>query len=380
MTYLRNPKIFLSTSHSSCISFTHQISQFFYTMQAILSRTRKALEETVQEHETQRAGNFQYTKRNLPTIDCRIGIPILDRIFSYLGQRNPFAYDVDPAKEIVWLLDNTAYRPTSFFSSKCGPWQAEFRAAYFKKRTGSDVSKLVAAIADNLELGKGQDVDGDGDEDEVDKHLVAKTIAERLQPFVNTIAPARSVKVKLPTCGILRLGPGGPSAGSKQIVSRLGEHEDGEIAYIPAVPQEATPYGPMKTYFAGPEGWAIISGNALPSSHQKKKNIKGETNLQHHRHRRHNQNNNDPFPHRHPPLHIHHPPNPHSLHALSLHSHLPNPLTDLVLPLRLALQSLPLSLSIYIRALPPWPHLPPLSILDGSLGLTRVPNTGHKNL
>lgn len=232
-------------------------------MLAILGRTRKAFEETAQEHETQRAGNFQCAKRNLPTIDCRIGIPILDRIFSYLGQRNPFAYDVDPAKEVVWLLDNTAYRPTSFFSSKCGPWQAEFRAAYFKKRTGTDVSKLVAAIADNLELGKGQDVDGDGDEDEVDKDLVAKTIAERLQPFVNTIAPARSVMVKLPTCGILRLGPGGPSAGSKQIVSRLGEHEDGEIAYIPAVPQEATPYGPMKTYFAGPEGWAIISGNAI---------------------------------------------------------------------------------------------------------------------
>ena len=225
-------------------------------MLAILGRTRKAFEETAQEHETQRAGNFQCTKRNLPTIDCRVGIPILDRIFSYLGQRNPFAYDVDPAKEVVWLLDNTAYRSTSFFSSKCGPWQAEFRAAYFKKRTGTDVSKLVAAIADNLELGKGQDVDGDGDEDEVDKDLVAKTIAE-------TIAPARSVMVKLPTCGILRLGPGGPSAGSKQIVSRLGEHEDGEIAYIPAVPQEATPYGPMKTYFAGPEGWAIISGNAI---------------------------------------------------------------------------------------------------------------------
>lgn len=243
-------------------------------MQAILGRTRNALEETAQEHETQRAGNFQCTKRNLPTIDCRIGIPILDRIFSYLGQRNPFAYDVDPAKEVVWLLDNTAYRPTSFVSSKCGPWQAEFRAAYFKKGTGTDVSKLVAAIADNIELGKGLDVDGDGDEDEDDKDLVAKTIAERLQPFVYTIAPARSVIVNLPTCAMIRLGPGGPSAGSKQIVSRLGEHKDGEIAYIPAVPQEATPYGPMKTYFAGPEGWAVISGMPFPvpltSSHQKK--------------------------------------------------------------------------------------------------------------
>lgn len=265
-------------------------------MQAILGRTRKAFEETAQEHETQRAGNFQSTKRNLPTIDSRIGIPILDRIFSYLGQRNPFAYDVDPAKEVVWLLDNTAYRPISFFSSKCGPWQAEFRAAYFKKRTRSDISKLVAAIADNLELGKGQDIDGDGDEDEIDKGLVAKTIAERLQPFVNTIAPARSVLVKLPTDGILRLGPGGPSAGSKQIVSRLGEHEDGEIAYIPAVPQEATPYGPMKTYFAGPEGWAIISGSAFYCPHnklttkegKKAKKFNGETNVQDRRHRRHN--------------------------------------------------------------------------------------------
>lgn len=230
-------------------------------MQAILSRTRKAWGETRKENETQRAGKFQLTKHNLPTVDCRIGIPILDRIFSYLGQRNPFAYDVDPAKEVVWLLDNTAYRPIAFFSSKCGPWQAEFRAAYFKKATGNDVGKLIAAIADNVGFGKGLDVDGDGDEDEDDKDMVAKTIAERLQPFVNSIAPARSVKVSLPNCEVFRLGPGGPSAGSKQIVSRLGEYEDGKIAYIPATPQEVTPYGPMKTYFAGPEGWAVISGN-----------------------------------------------------------------------------------------------------------------------
>lgn len=252
-------------------------------MQAILGRTRTAVEETGQEHETERAGNFQCTKRNLPTIDCRIGIPILDRIFSYLGQRNPFAYDVDPAKEVVWLLDNTAYRPTPFFYSKCGPWQAEFRAAYFKRGTANDVGKIVAAIADYIELGKGLDMDGDGDEDEDDRDLVAKTIAERLQPFVNTIAPARSVKVTLPTCEVLRLGPGGPSAGSKQIVSRLGEHEDGEVAYIPATPQEVTPYGPMKTYFAGPEGWAVISGNVSSplnkATPRKNRKNKDETKL-----------------------------------------------------------------------------------------------------
>ncbi len=124
------------------------------------------------------------------------------------------------------------------------------------------MSKIVASMAENIGLGKGKDVeDGlDDGEDEGDEGEVAETIAERLQPFVQTIAPARSVKVTLPTGEIRRLGPGGPSAGSLQIISCLGEHEDGDTALISAIPPKVTPYGAMRMYVAGPEGWAVISG------------------------------------------------------------------------------------------------------------------------
>ena len=218
-------------------------------MEAILDKSRQALEETDQDRKTRTTGDFHSIERSLPIVSSRLGIPVLDSVSSYLGQHNPFASSVKPGSETVWLLDNTAYRPVRFFPLKPGPWQAEFVAAFFKKNTGKDVSKFVAQIAEKIGLGN----------DEGDKEQEQKRIAERLQPFIDTIAPARSVRVKLPTGRVCSLGPGGPSAVSTQIVT-LGEQNDGDAVYISAVPSEVTPYGPMTTHFAGPDGWAVISG------------------------------------------------------------------------------------------------------------------------
>lgn len=219
-------------------------------MEAVRDEARQVLEETSQDRETRTAGGFHSIERSLPILGSRLSISLLDSISSYLGQHNPLASSVRPGIESVWLLDNTAYRPVRFFPLKPGPWQAEFVAAYFKKNSGEDVSKIVAQIAEKVGLGN------EGEDEE----QAQKTIAKRLQPFVDTIAPARSIKVTLPAGGVHTLGPGGPSAVSTQIVSRLGEHTDSDAISISAIPAEVTPYGPMTTYFAGPEGWAVISG------------------------------------------------------------------------------------------------------------------------
>lgn len=236
-------------------------------MEAVLDRSRQVLEETGQDRKTRTTGDFHTIERSLPIVGSRFRISFLDSISSYLGQHNPLACSVKPGTESVWLLENTAYRPVRFFPLKPGPWQAEFVAAYFEKNTGKDVSKIVAQIAEKIGLGN------DGE----DKEQAQKTIAERLQPFIDTIAPARSVKVTLPTGIVHSLGPGGPSAVSAQIISNLGEHEDGDAVSTSAVPSEVTPYGPMTTHFAGPEGWAVISGMLYLRTDSSLQHVHGKT-------------------------------------------------------------------------------------------------------
>ncbi|MCJ1465847.1 hypothetical protein MMC07_004466 [Pseudocyphellaria aurata] len=218
-------------------------------MDAAYCKSRQVLEETGQERETRTTGGFHSIEGSLPIIGSRLNIPLLDGISSYLGQHNPLASSVQPGVESAWLFENTAYRPVRFFPFKPGPWQVEIVTAFFKKNTGKDVSKIVAQIAEKIGLGN------DGEDEEQEK----KTIAERLQPFIDTISPARSINVMLPTGRVRTLGPGGPSAVSTQTVSNLGEHNDGDVVSISAVLPEVTPYGPMTTHFAGPEGWAVIS-------------------------------------------------------------------------------------------------------------------------
>lgn len=219
-------------------------------MEAVLDKSRQVLEETNQDRKTRTTGDFHTIERTLPIVGSRLSIPLLDSISSYLGQHNPLASSVKPGTESVWLFENTAYRPVRFFPLKPGPWQSEFVAAFFKKNTGEDVSKIVAQIAEKVGLGS------DGEDEEP----AQKTIAERLQPFIDSIAPARFVEVTLPTGSVRSLGPGGPSAVSTQIISNLGDHNDGDAVSISAVSSEVTPYGPMTTHFAGPDGWAVISG------------------------------------------------------------------------------------------------------------------------
>lgn len=222
-------------------------------MKAAMDKARQEVEETSIERKSRTKSGFDIFEKSLPIVGTLTGVSLIDRLSSYLtfaGLRNPLSADVNPVIESTWLLDNTAYRPVHLYAHKPQPWQAEFIVAYFKKSTGRNVSKIVANIAEKIGLGK----------DGMDEEQVEKTIAERLQPFVDAIAPARSIRVTLPNGVVHKLGPGGPSAVSLQTVTNLGEHKDGESISISAIPQEAARHGGMTTYFAAPQGWAVISG------------------------------------------------------------------------------------------------------------------------
>ncbi len=220
-------------------------------MSAMMDKARQEMEETSQERETRSAGDFHTTEKSLPThLGSRLNIPLVDSVTSYLGGRNPLAKNVDPSTEIVWLLDNTAHRPVHVYPHEPQPWQAEFVAAFFKKHVSKDLTKAVADIADKIGLGRPGE----------DRAAGLKTIESRLQHFVRTIAPARFVEVTFPSGDVQKLGPGGTSAVSQQLVTNLGEHKDGDSISISTVPPDVCSHGPMTTHFAEPEGWLVISG------------------------------------------------------------------------------------------------------------------------
>ena len=219
-------------------------------MSSAMDKGRQVMEETQSERETRSAGSFRNVEEGLPKhISSRWDIPFLDNMGSFLSTLNPLAKAVDPEKEEVWLLDNTAYRPVHVYPHQPQPFQARFTAAYFKRYTGKDWSKTVASIADTIGL-----ADGEG------RAQAEKTIAHRLKPFVETIAPARYVDINLPNGTVAKLGPGGRSAVSQQIIVSIQDHRDGDSAEISAVPPGFTPHGPMLTHFAEPEGWLMVSG------------------------------------------------------------------------------------------------------------------------
>ena len=208
------------------------------------------MQEDTPERETRSGGNFQSAEASLPRrIGSRFNIPLVDNASSFLGGLNPMSREVNPETESVWLLDNTAYRPVHVYPHTPQPFQAEFSAAYFRKNTGKDVSKIVADIADNIGL-KAESGNEKGGK---------RRIAERLQPFIDTIAPARSVIIELPNGRKEKLGPGGRSAVSEQTIVALGEHKDGEGIGVNTVPPGIAPHGAMTTHFAETHGWLIIS-------------------------------------------------------------------------------------------------------------------------
>lgn len=191
------------------------------------------------EHKTRRERGFNDFELKLPDIKAIPPSDLATNVLSYLGPWNPLPRPIS-ANDTVWLFDNTAFR-----SAKTNKWEAEFVVAVFDSKTGVEVSTVVADIAEKI--GRLDDA-------------AEATIRERLMPFVQGILPGRSVKINFAKQAQLKLGPGGRNGISSDI-KNVPENRDGGVVLSRAeAPQGTTGILDMKTAFAEPEGWAVISG------------------------------------------------------------------------------------------------------------------------
>jgi hypothetical protein len=162
-------------------------------------------------------------------------------LLSYLGSRNPLPRAVSD-KDTVWLLDNTAYR-----NAKTGKWEAEFVSAVFEQHPSCTVVDAVAAVAKKLDL------------DET--HPDFPTIQARILPFLQDIRPGTQVKALQSGNTKLVLGPGGRNGVSSD-TRKLPDSESSTLL-VPStadVPKGANGLLEMRTFYAEPEGWGVISG------------------------------------------------------------------------------------------------------------------------
>ncbi|OMP82743.1 Actin patch protein 1 [Diplodia seriata] len=210
-------------------------------------------QETESDRELRTAGNFADFEKTMPHLPLsRLReLSVVDNVSSYLGKRNPLARPVDPAKHVVWLQDNTAYRPKGADAKKNNVWEAEFVCAYFVKNSGKDWGRVVADIADKAGLGEGH-------------HDAEATIAKRLEPWMDAILPAHTVRISIGDDSgdagdrqVATLGPSDRSGTSKTLIRTTGRHADGDTLTSRSLDHLATRH--MTTTFAEPTGWAVIS-------------------------------------------------------------------------------------------------------------------------
>ena len=151
-------------------------------------------------------------------------------------------------------MDNTAYRPIKSGNDAEQPWEAEFVACFFHKGR-KDISKAVSTIADKI----GLDGKAGGDEE------ARKRIEERLKPFVQAIAPARTIEIDIPApspSGSPQkrlLGPSNTNGISSQNLPTGGADDAGGKTVVCTSEDKSFPDLKGDTRFASPEGWGVIS-------------------------------------------------------------------------------------------------------------------------
>jgi hypothetical protein len=206
----------------------------------------KHYEATDLETRSRQLGGFAGVEADLPDIRSSEGSDgrpsTATGLLSYLGHWNPVPQDIT-GKDQVWLLDNTAYK-----SAETDFWQAEFIAAVFDRNTGVELSKVVAKVAEKVGVGKGD--------------AAVATIQVRLMPLVQSILPGRRVTVDFGQSKEIELGPGGRNAISND-TKVLPRHAGGHIVTsVAQVPEGANGELQMRTVYAEPTGWGIISGTS----------------------------------------------------------------------------------------------------------------------
>lgn len=169
--------------------------------------------------------------------------------FSWLGTYNPMVRNASKDVNDVWILDNTGFKAKG--STK---WQAEIVACFFQRGRG-DITKAAAGIFDAIGL----------DGKVGDSQASHKLIESRLRPFVDAVAPARTLPVVINTAGgspiKYTLGPSNTSGISVQML-RAGNPDQPDGTANEIETDDEFPNVPIArgvTRLAVPEGFGVIS-------------------------------------------------------------------------------------------------------------------------
>lgn len=157
---------------------------------------------------------------------------------SRLASLSPFYKAVD-GDDIIWLFDNTAYR-----NPDTGKWEAEFVAAVFEHEPKCRVADVVSSVAKTLGLA----------EDAAERD----TIEERLLPFLWDIQAVRVFRIQH-SGRDLRLGPTSINGITTNTLEVAKNHKGSLVKAKAQVPRGISGFLEMKTYYAGPDGWAVLS-------------------------------------------------------------------------------------------------------------------------
>lgn len=202
------------------------------------------------EADARNEAKFPDVESSLSKVFSGQGMSYIDKATSLLGSNNPFKRKATADNNEVWLFDNTAYRPANAKTGQLGPWEAEFVAAFFVKGR-ADINSAVAKLVDTIGL------DGEIGQDP----KVQQTIEERLEPFVQAIAPARTIDITIPppdgSPHTRTLGPSDGNGISTQTLLTGGRDDANGKTITCTAPNFPNVRNSLR--FVGPDGWAIIS-------------------------------------------------------------------------------------------------------------------------
>ncbi|KAG5940094.1 hypothetical protein E4U60_000654 [Claviceps pazoutovae] len=201
-------------------------------------RTRKAQEFAKVESSLQEAQNIKVPQEKSDITSWLTKLSIF----------RPFAKPVSD-NEIVWLLDNTA------FKCPCaGVWQAEFVAAVFKRHDKLKVIDMVSSVLRAVGL--------------TDDAPERKRIEERVLPFLWDICPGKIVTA-VQQSSKLNLGPSSANGLSLKLVAVPNSKTGSLVSASTKLGGGIGSITEMQTFYAGEGGWGVISGmgNSFPRFH-----------------------------------------------------------------------------------------------------------------
>lgn len=144
-------------------------------------------------------------------------------------------------------MDNTAFLSTkrNAIGRARHAWKAEFVAAVFSQEPSCAVSDAVIRVADKLGLAHDD--------------AANKTIEKRLRPFLMDIQPGKQVFALYGGDVPLKLSAGGRNGISSDVKTICAAPPGTVVPTTAIVPGGTTGVLQSKTFFAEPEGWAVIS-------------------------------------------------------------------------------------------------------------------------